>query len=54
MDAMTAPIAERLAVAVQHVLPQRLLTEAAGRVARAEWGAPTQALIRRLLECTLA
>ena len=49
MDAMTAPIAERLAVAVQHVLPQRLLTEAAGRVARAEWGAPTQALIRRFI-----
>lgn len=43
---MTAPLAERLQVALQHLLPKQALTAAAGRLARAEAGAATTAVIR--------
>ena len=39
-------MSERLQVLVQHLLPKRLLTEIAGRVARAERGALTTTLIQ--------
>ncbi|MCA3250651.1 MAG: archaetidylserine decarboxylase [Pseudomonadota bacterium] len=43
---MHVPLAERLAVAAQHLLPQHLLTAAAGRLAGARGGAATTAVIR--------
>ncbi|MFO1293902.1 MAG: archaetidylserine decarboxylase [Rubrivivax sp.] len=41
-----APLGERLAVAAQYLLPKQALTAAMGRLARAEAGAATTALIR--------
>ncbi len=41
-----APLAERLAVAAQYLLPKQALTRLAGRVAAARGGAATTALIR--------
>ena len=43
------PLAERLAVAAQHLLPKQLLTQFAGVVARREDGALTTAIIRRFI-----
>ncbi len=43
---MDIPLTERLAVAAQYLLPQRLLTTAAGRLAGACGGAATTAAIR--------
>ncbi len=40
------PLAERLAVATQHLLPKRALTQLMGALARAEGGAATTAAIR--------
>ena len=43
------PLAEKLAVAAQHLLPQHALTQFAGFVARREDGALTTAIIRRFI-----
>ena len=43
------PAAERLSVALQHLLPKTLLTQLAGVVARAQGGAVTTAIIRRFI-----
>ena len=43
------PLAERCAVAAQHLLPKQLLTQFAGVVARREDGALTTAIIRRFI-----
>ena len=43
------PLAERLAVAAQHLLPKQLLTQFAGAVARREDGPLTTAIIRRFI-----
>ena len=43
------PLAERCAVAAQHLLPKQLLTQFAGMVARREDGALTTAIIRRFI-----
>ena len=43
---MSAPWAERVAVAAQHLLPKQALTTAAGALARTRGGAVTTALIR--------
>jgi phosphatidylserine decarboxylase len=45
-EAPTRPLAERLQVAAQHLLPKQALTVAVGRLARAEAGAATTAVIR--------
>ena len=46
---MTPPLSERLAVASQHLLPKRALTQLAGRLAGARLGGLTQAAIRRFV-----
>ena len=46
---MTAPLAERVAVATQHLLPKQLLTQFAGLVAGARMGAVTTAIVRRFI-----
>ena len=43
------PLAERLSVAAQHLLPKQLLTQFAGAVARREDGPLTTAIIRRFI-----
>ena len=43
------PLADRLAVRTQYLLPKRALTQLAGAVARAEWGGLTRVLIRRFV-----
>ena len=43
------PLAERCAVAAQHLLPKQLITQFAGMVARREDGALTTAIIRRFI-----
>ena len=43
---MTVPLAERVAVAAQHLLPKQALTMAAGALARAQGGVATTAVIR--------
>jgi phosphatidylserine decarboxylase len=43
------PLADRLAVRAQYLLPKRALTQLAGAVARAEWGGLTRVLIRRFI-----
>jgi phosphatidylserine decarboxylase len=44
------PLAERLAVALQYLLPKQALTMALGALARAEGGAATTAVIRRFIQ----
>jgi phosphatidylserine decarboxylase len=46
---VTAPLAERVAVATQHLWPKRALTQFAGLVAGAQMGAATTAIIRRFI-----
>ena len=43
------PVSTPLSVTLQHWLPQRALTELAGRIARAQAGAITHAMIRRFV-----
>ncbi len=43
------PVSTPLSVTLQHWLPQRALTELAGRIARAQGGAITHAMIRRFV-----
>ncbi len=43
---MSAPLSERVAVALQHLLPKQALTQLMGAAARAEGGAATTAAIR--------
>ena len=43
------PVSIPLSVTLQHWLPQRALTELAGRIARAQGGAITHAMIRRFV-----
>jgi len=45
----TPPLAERLAVGAQHLLPKRALTQLAGAAARARLGGATHAAIRRFV-----
>ena len=44
-----APLAERVALAAQHLLPKQALTALAGAAARCQGGAPTTAAIRRFI-----
>ncbi len=46
---MSVPLAERVAVAAQHVLPKQALTALAGAAARMQGGAVTTAAIRRFI-----
>ena len=46
---MTSPLADRLFVLTQYLLPKRALTQLAGAVARAQGGAFTRAVIRRFV-----
>jgi phosphatidylserine decarboxylase len=46
---MTTPLADRLAVGAQYLLPKRPLTQLAGAAARARLGGATHAAIRRFI-----
>ena len=49
IQTLSPPVSERLAVALQYLIPKRRLTEFAGVVARWQGGAATTAIIRRFV-----